>query len=417
MIGSPTSADSGHAAPWSLRGLFLATGAWTAAVAPFIAVILHAHGLDPAQIGVLSALAALGATFLVPAWGHLADVLVGRTAAFRIGVGIAGAASIALLLPLPPMVLAPILASFAIFPALFLALTDALAVGGLPAPERQYGPLRSLASLSFAVGVTVAGYMYDQAGYAAVPVVSIAWAAALYVLAGRVPDRTRDPNVRAIAGRGRGRTRRLGSISRALSVQPRLGPLLAVLTLAYAGMTGAMVFVSLRIVDVGGQPSDVGLSFGLAAVAEIPGLVLAGWAGRRVGLRSVFLWACLAYGLCIASWGVLATPLAINATRIITGVSFGALTTARVLVIGRLLPGELQATGQTLVQAATIGLSSVLGGLIGGVLYGAFGPTVYFAVAGALACVGGFGAWVVLDGPVGGPGHASWTGEATRPEP
>jgi Major Facilitator Superfamily. len=383
--------------------LYLAIGTWTASIAPFSAVILHSRGIDTVTIGLLSALAALAATVLVPAWGHLADVLVGRAFAFRIGVAIASLAAIVLLLPLPPFVIAPILASFAIFPAMFLALGDALAVSELPTPERQYGALRSLASLSFAVGIIVAGFVYNQAGYAAVPLVSLLWSGALYLLIGRVPDRTRDPQVRAISGRhgGEAAAGRFGSISRALSVQPRLWAVLAVFALAYTGLTGAMIFVGIRIVELGGQPSDVAVSFGVAAFAEIPGLMVAGWIGRRVGIRWLVVAALLAYGLCIGSWGLLPTPIAINATRVVTGVSFGALSAARVLIVARLLPVELEATGQAMLQAATFGVSTALGGLIGGVLYGAFGPTTFFAVAGATAIAGGLGVWFALHGSVG----------------
>lgn len=390
-------------APWALRWLYLAIGTWTASIAPFSAVILHSRGIDTATIGLLSAVAALAATVLVPVWGHLADVLVGRAFAFRIGVAIASLASIALLLPLPPFVLAPILAGFAIFPVLFLALGDALAVSELPAPERQYGALRSLASLSFAVGIIVAGFVYDQAGYAAVPLVSLLWSGALFLLIGRAPDRTRDPKVRAISGRhgGDAAAGRFGSISRALSVQPRLWAVLVVFAVAYTGLMGAVIFVGIRIVELGGQPSDVALSFGVASFAEIPGLMVAGWIGRRVGIRWLVVVALVAYGLCIASWGLLPTPIAINATRIVTGLLFGALSAARVLIMARLLPAELDATGQTMLQAATFGVGTTLGSLMGGVLYGAFGPTTFFAVAGATAIAGGLGGWIVLRGSVG----------------
>jgi len=383
--------------------MFLAIGAWSAAVAPFVSVILQAHGLTTVEIGALSAVAALAATLLVPAWGHLADVVVGRTSAFLVALGIASASAIALALPLPPLVLAPLLASFTIYPTLYLALGDAIALGVLQAPERQYGAVRSLESLSFAIGVVAAGLLYDRAGYAAVPAVALAWAVVLAILLRVVADPTRDPGVRAaVIGHGAASGGRFGSIGRALAIQPRLWIILGVLTLAYAGMQGSAVFVGIRIVDLGGQPSDVALSFGLSSFAEIPGLVLAGWLGARIGLRGLFLGSCIAYGLCIVSWGFLPSPLAINATRLITGMAFGTLFTARVLVIGRLLPAELQATGQTMLGAATSGLGTALGATVGGVIYAVFGPAAYFAAAGAAAIIGGIGAWVILAGPLGG---------------
>jgi MFS transporter, PPP family, 3-phenylpropionic acid transporter len=393
--------------PPALSVLYLSIGAWIAAIAPFTAVILQSRGLDTATIGLLSGLAALAAMVVAPAWGHLADVLVGRVVAFRIGLLVATFAALALWLPLPNAALAAIVASFVIFPVMFLALGDALAVDALPRPERQYGVVRALASLSFAVGVIVAGFVYDQAGYAAVPLVSLVWAVILFVVVGRVPDRTRDPEARSTAARhgGQAAAGRFGSISRALSAQPRLLAVLAVFTLAYTGLMGAIVFVGIRIVDLGGQPSDVALSFGVAAFAEIPGLVLAGWIGRRIGIRWLVMIALMVYGVCIESWGLLPTPIAIIATRLVTGVCYGALAAAQVLIVARLLPVALQATGQTLMQAATFAIGNAAGALVGGVLYGVVGPGAFFGVAGLLAVLGGLGAWVVLHGSVGAPGQ------------
>jgi PPP family 3-phenylpropionic acid transporter len=402
-------------APWTLRFLFLAIGAWTAALAPFTAVILRTRGLDTVAIGLLSALSALAATVLVPAWGHLADVLVGRAYAFRIGLVLASAAAVTLLLPIPTPIFALTLAGFSIFTVLFLALGDTLAVDALPSPERQYGSLRALASLSFAVGVIVAGFVYDQAGYAAVPLVSLGWSAVLLLFVAWVPDRSRDPEIRAIAGRegGEAAAGRFGSISRVVSVQPRFLAVLAVFALAYTGLMGAMIFVTIRIVELGGQPSDVALTYGVASFAEIPGLVLAGWIGRLIGIRWLVVLAFVAYGVCVASWGVLPTPVAINATRVVTGVCFGALAAARVLIVARLLPEPLQATGQAMGQAATFALGNALGGLVGGVLYGELGSTVFFGVAGLMSVAGGVGAWVVLYGSVGARERPRWDPLAT----
>ena len=64
---------------------------------------------------------------------------------------------------------------------------------------------------------------------------------------------------------------RFGSVSRALAIQPLWLPVLVVFAVAYTGMLGAVVFLGIRIVELGGQPSDVALTFGIAAFAEITG--------------------------------------------------------------------------------------------------------------------------------------------------
>ena len=376
--------------PWALRWLYLSIGAWTAAIGPFAAVILKAHGFDPAVIGLLSAAAAVTATLVGPALGHLGDVVIGRTAAYRLALTIAGGAAIVLLLPVPAWLFAPVVTSFAVFVGPFLALSDSLAMGALSSPERQYGAVRSLASLAFAIGVVIAGLIYDRAGYAAVPIVGLAWTVAVWLIVGQVPDRTRDRANRleqaANAGPHEGR---FGSISRAFAAEPRLYLLLPALTLLWAGIEGAILFVGIRIVDLGGEPSAVGLSFGLSAVFEIPGLLIVGWLSRRIGLPAILLLASLAFGLCVLAWALLSDPSAIIATRVATGLGYGALVGGSVLVISRLLPLELQSTGQALMVAASVGLGTVFGSIIGGLLYETLGATAFFVAAGSMTIAGG----------------------------
>lgn len=375
-------------------------------------VILQARGLDPATIGLAAALGALASTVVVPAWGHLADSLVGRARAFRIGLLIAACMAVGLLLDIPLVAVVAMLASFTVFASLFIGLADALAVVDLPAPERQYGALRAHASLSFTVGVVAVGFLYSWAGYGAAPAAFLIWAGALLLLVRRIPDRSPDSKVRPNReGTAVERGRRFGSLGRAFAVQPRLWVLLAVFAIAFAGLQGALTFVGIRIVELGGQPSDVALSFGVASVAEIPGLIAAGWLGRRIGLRWLFVASLVLYGLCITSWGVLPYVVAINATRFVTGLCNGSLMAARVLMVPRLLPQSLQATGQVLFQSATLGFGTVVGSVIGGVVYGWFGPTFFFAAAGGVAIAGGVGAWFILAGPVG----ARLTGRAADP--
>jgi PPP family 3-phenylpropionic acid transporter len=401
-----TSLSSNGAAvstPRTLRAIYIAVGLSTASVAPFVPVILKERGLDPAAIGVVAALGALMATLVVPAWGHLADVLVGRARAFRIGLLLATASAASLLFNLPVVAIAGLLATFTVFASLFIGLADVLAMADLPAPERQYGAVRALASLSFTFGIVAVGFLYSWAGYGVAPAVFLVWSTTLLLLVRRIPDGTRESRRRLAADMPGGKSGgRLGSVGRAFAVQPRLWAVLAVFAFAFAGLQGSLTFIGVRIVELGGKPSDVALSFGVAAVAEIPGLVAAGWIGRRIGLRWLLVASLMLYGLSVASWGILPYAIAINATRAITGLCNGSLMTARVLIVPRLLPQSLLATGQVLFQAATLGFGTVIGSVIGGVAYAALGPTAFFAAAGSVAIIGGVAAWFVLAGDVGG---------------
>ena len=381
-----------------LRALFLANGVFCAALWPFAAVILRGRGLDPSVIGLVLGGGALGATLITPTFGHLADVVLGRVTAVRITVVVATVVGLTLLAPLPLAIVAIAVASVLVQMNLVMGLGDALAVDGLHAPRKQYGGLRSLTSLSYAIAVVAAGFVYNDAGYEAAPLVLIGAAAAIFLLSGRVPDTASDADVRTAASRQGGdeAAGRFGSISRALAVEPRLLIFLAALALGYTGVMAGITFVTIRIDDLGGRPSDVALTYGISAITEIPGLMVTGLLVKRLGLRAMFLVALALHAILIASWGILATPEAINATRLLTGLCFGSLLATRVLAIDRLLPAGLQGTGQTLVTAVTFGLGAVAGSVVGGFVYDLFGPFVLFAFAGALTLAGGIGTWFAL---------------------
>jgi PPP family 3-phenylpropionic acid transporter len=401
FAGDIQQGETSASTPWTLRAIYVVIGCSTASIAPFVPVILKERGVPPAAIGLALAIAALLTTFVVPAWGHVADAMLGRVRAFRIGLTLAAGAAAGLMLDLPLVAIVAVVVSFTIFASLFLGLADALAVAELTAPERQYGALRAHASLSFAIALIGIGFLYSWAGYGAAPAVFLVWAGAAFLLVGRVRGQTSGATTQPWKTETEP-SRRLGSIGRAFSVQPRLWIVLAVFAVAFAGMQAALAFIGIRIVELGGQPSDVALSFAVSALTEIPGLVAAGWIGRRLGLRWLFALSLILYGVCIMSWGILPSAIAINATRLVTGVAFGSLTAARVLLVPRLLPEKLQTTGQVLVVASTTGLGAVLGSLIGGFAYGSVGPMVFFVGAGGVAIAGGIASWFVLAGAVGG---------------
>ena len=271
-----------------MRAIYVLIGCSTATISPFVPVILKERGLEPATIGVVLAIAALLGTAVVPAWGHVADVILGRARRLPRRASDRRPAR-----PRPCYSIfrssrrGPCRTAFTVFANLFLALSDTLAVAELPAPERQYGALRAHASLSFALALIGIGVVYDWAGYGVAPAIFLGWSAGAFWLVGRTRDRTKGKTreTRRLPGEPLGR---LGSIGRAFDVQPRLWLILTVFAVAFGGMQAALTFIGIRIVELGGHPSDVALSFALSSLTEIPGLVAAGWMGRRLGLRWLF---------------------------------------------------------------------------------------------------------------------------------
>lgn len=375
----------------ALRAVFLLNGAALGVFYPFIAVILADRGVPPEGIGVVTAASSAAFSLAVPAWGHVADVILGRRRA--LAVSAVGAAVFVLLAgaPVPLVVVTLGFVGFSLFESAWGPLGDALAVNAIVDHGREYGRIRLLSSIGFGVVSALAGFLYDRTGYGPSFVLCALLAVLLALAALRAPDVAR-ADLAAVA---RGRTRG-GSFVVALQIQPRLGPVLLAILLIHVGIIAGFTYLPLRLIELGGGPSDVALNAAVSAFAEIPAMLVAGAIASRIGLRGLVAGGALLYAVCFTSWTVLDSPSLIIATRILTGFAFAGIWVGSVLTMAVLLPPRLQATGQGLYQVTGFGVAAVVANLGGGVLYGAFGSAIVFAVAAIFAVAAGLLAFLVF---------------------
>lgn len=405
-----------------LRFVVLALGVALGVFYPFISVILaERFGFEPGEIGLISSIGAIGFTLAVPAWGHLADVRLGRPRTLQVCAIGAAVAVGSLLLPWPAVVIAALFAVFWIFESSWQPLADAITVNTVD--RRGYARIRLLTSLSFAIAAILSGFLYDRTGYTPAFVLCVAAGVVMAAAALGVGDVERtdlsahdrpagdmarggDRQTGGVSHRGgdshlgsRSRRRHLlGSSGVAMRVAPRLGLVLTAVTLLHVGIISGFTFLGLRIIDLGGSQSDVGLASGLSAGSEIPAMLIAAPVARWIGLRGMFVGSALLYAACLASWTVIAVPEVIVATRLLTGVAFAWVIVAVVLTIARLLPPDLQATGQSLYQTTAFGVAAIIANIVGGLLYEAIGPGATFGLGAVLALAAAVTGWFAFPG-------------------
>jgi PPP family 3-phenylpropionic acid transporter len=303
---------------------------------------------------------------------------------------------------------------FWIFESSWQPLADAITVNALRG--RDYARVRLFTSLGFAVAVILAGQLYDRTGYAAAFVLLGAAALVMVVAASALPDVARADLVahrRAAATRahdaaetagaaggsadpGRRRTFSFGSSGVALRVAPKLGLVLFASGLLHFGIISGFTFLSLRIEALGGSPGDIALASGASAGTEVPAMLVMGAVAARVGLRAVFTVSALLYAACMASWTVIDMPLAIVASRVVTGIAFSGVVVGVVMTIAVLLPSELQATGQALFQTTAFGVAAVIANVVGGLLYETAGHVALFGMGAALAVAAAVVGWLAF---------------------
>jgi PPP family 3-phenylpropionic acid transporter len=405
----------------AVRLLVLALGVALGVFYPFLAVILARFGFSAGEIGAIASIGAIAFTMAVPAWGHLADVRLGRSRTLQLCAIGGGAAILALLLPWPAaFVIAILFALYWIFESSWQPLVDAITVNALAG--RDYGRVRLLASLSFAVASVLAGFLYNLTGYGAAPVLAALAALAMALTAAWVPDVKRADLAEHARRAGHApsagsRASRSGSTGVAMRVAPRLWLVLMAVALLFVGVIGGFTFLPLRIEALGGSASDIALSSGGAAAAEIPSMLVAAAVARRIGLRGMFVGSALIYAVCLAAWTVSEAPIAIIVARTFSGIGFAGVTVSLVMTIAVLLPPDLQATGQSLFQTVGFGISAIVANILGGILYDSLGHAAVFGPGALMALAAATLGWFVFPTASGprAPSPAAWETASAQP--
>jgi MFS family permease len=187
----------------AIRAVFLANGMSMGVFFPFAAVILSTRGFSPAEIGLIQALSSAAFTIAVPAWGHLADVVLGRRNALVISALTGAAAVLAAGSPIPALGVAACFVAFSLFESGWGPPGDALAVNAVADRARDYARVRLLSSGGFAASSALVGLLYDRTGYGPAFALCAAFAIGLAVVARLTPERTWPPTDPGAAAGGR----------------------------------------------------------------------------------------------------------------------------------------------------------------------------------------------------------------------
>ena len=366
---------------------------------PFIAVTLTSKGFDVATVGLITGLAAVGFIVAVPLWGQLADTRLGRPQALAIAGVVGGLLLASVEIVAPPVLVAPLFLAGSLFVAAWLSMTDAIVVNAVH-DSRRYTRLRLISSLTYALGALGAGLLYRSTGFGLSLVLVGVGGTVLAVVALRLPDVARAADEPTAVDRRRWWSPVIAPLA-LLRRTPGLPLALLAIALAFLGYMAGNTFLGLYLLELGGNPADIGLASAISATIEVPSIFLAGLIAQRYGVRTLFVIAATSAAIGAIGWAVAPGVPFVLASRVFAGVGYGGMLVAGVMSVRYFLPPERQGTGQALFQATCFGVSAVVVNVLGGQLHGVIGYRGLFAACAAVGIVGIAIGWRVLPRVVG----------------
>ncbi len=360
---------------WIARWLYLFFFLGVGAFAMFLNVYYRSIGLSGTQIGVISMLGPAVGIFSATFWGLLRD----RSGKMRMIFSITILGSLIWVLIFSRVQvflwLIPVVALFNFFYTPILPLIDSNTLRLLGTRGQRYGRYRVWGTVSFTIASLVFGIVYEHYGlHTMFMVYPFVLLFLLWVGFGLTNQPVREQS-------------RVGHSVGEMVRRPEWLVFAAGIFFLGMGANGAIAFVSVKIMAMGGSAGLVGLSWTTVAILEIPLMFYSEPLLRRFGALKLLTVAFIGYTLRIALYGIMPTPGWAPFVNFLHGISFVPLTLGTVAYVNEMAPDHLKSTSQGLL-ASVLNLSNLCGVLIAGWLYDQIGQVNVFLVLAGVCFLG-----------------------------
>ncbi len=359
--------------PWRYAAFLAAYYISNALYQGYAALYLNAMGLNARQIGLIQSALPVCAVCALLAWGSLSDRSHNRVRTLQ-AAALLSALSIALMggaAGLPWLLV--LLGLFNLcFPAL-QPMGDSIILEALG--RRPFGPLRMSASLAFALGSLLFGYLLESRvrAFALATCAMMLLVAASAQLLPFLPGRQRPGHDLPL---------------KAFWALPGMKGLLLLFMLLQLTMGYYFSFFPLYFTALpGGSKRLLGYAYLIGTLSELPFLGKGDRLYARLGAERLLL--CSA-GALMLRWALLAAlPGVFWALigQLLHAGGFIVLSFTMAKRVSQAVPEELRARGQALVAVAGYGAARVAGNLLGAWIAGSHGTGVGFWYAAAVCLV------------------------------
>jgi PPP family 3-phenylpropionic acid transporter len=342
----------------------------------YIPIFYREEGLSGTQIGILTATGPLASMMSQPLWGYLSDKY--KSIKRMVLITLAGVLVMCGVFRVMDSFHGYLTMMFLLF--IFLssstALGDSLSQKTAARYGLSFGRIRMWGSLGFASGSLAAGYILTAVGVDKIFVLMIFTALISLSLAVFLKD------VPA--------SNKLVTIFHALKMvsQPNLlFFLLCCVFIATSHRTNDQ-YIGIYIVELGGETSFIGWGWFIALVTEAIVFATSAFWFHKFHPLTVVIASGVIYTV---RWFVLSSvtnPEWVLPLQILHGFTYSLYYMAALQYVTRIVPEQLQATGQLLLITVTFGLCGIIGSLLGGWMIEAYSLSVLYNALGFIALAG-----------------------------
>jgi len=340
----------------------------------FLNVYYNDIGLTGTQIGIIGTIVSLIGIFSTTLWGMLSDNF-GKTRWLFLAAFLGTASGVLVLSGAQTFgTIITITCLFSIFSTTLMPLLDSTALGILGPDSSRYSSFRIWGSLGFIATSSSAGFIYDRFGLHAMFPIFIGLMLLAVGISMFLPDLPVQLSGSAWGG------------IRQMIRQPAWVILAGCAFFTWLAVTGMLNFLGVTIKTMGGSDSLVGLAGMLAAVLELPFMLMGEKLLKRFGAQRLIVVGCGVYAVRMGLYAIMPSPMWVLWIGLSNGVSYVPFWVGAVAHAGELAPTGLKATSQGLLFSI-MNLASMVGALSSGWLFDNVGSSGLFGILAASCLV------------------------------
>ena len=340
---------------------------------PYLPLVFRGMGLSSWQIGILLSLGPLVTVAVQPLWGYISDrlktvkrIIIGQLAVITsLSLFVFHISSFELLLP------AVFIFNVFCFP--IIPLTDSLTLATASKAGRHYGKFRLWGSLGFALSALSFGFFFRSQGLEDFSVYYFILLFICLIICLFLDDATYI-----------GRKANASDIKQLLTNR-RVIVFLFITALLSSSNKANDSFMSIFIKQIGGGSEIVGYAWTVAALSEVPVMIICGSLFARFSELRLLSAAALVFSIRWALFFTTTDPGLIVPIQLAHGISFGLLFLCSVSYITRMVPDRLRSSGQGLLSAFMGGIAGIAGSTLGGIVMSGLGPRYLYASCAVLS--------------------------------
>lgn len=350
----------------------------------YLNLYLDSVGLSESQIGVTVSVSTVGILVAQVFWGMVSDRAKTKNRVLLFLYGVTALVSLMFYLNRSFWFLLIAVTLFAIFFNPLVPLQDNFSLEYLEGKKWDYGQVRMGGTIGYCITVLSIGFLL-QDGYKQIFwMVALGMTACFLICLGL-------PKIEGYRKQGN-----KSSYKELIKNKPLVGMILFNMIFSI-GLNFYYNFYTIYFTSdkIGGNSSMVGIMMFISAVSEIPMLMLIHKITEKIGIRKTLIIAALVTSLRWLLLFLLTEPIPIIVVNLMHGIGYTSFSYCIITYIGKTVPKDMRATGQTMNVLIGNVISKVLFGFVGGFASENLGANKIMLFAGVMMIVGTvvFGLW------------------------